>query len=136
MVEDIIAGMFGVGAAAFVGAFLIGAILIGIAIYVYTALALMKIADKYNHPYPWVAWIPIANMALLLQLGGFHWAWIFLIVIPYIGAFVLAILTVVALFKITEKIGVVPAWTAILTIIPFFGNIWMLVLLGLLAWKD
>src|SRR3989338_6390062 len=58
---------------------------IGIAVYVYGALALMTIATKLQHPYPWLAWIPFANFALILQLGGFHWGWIFLVFIPFLG---------------------------------------------------
>jgi len=50
------------------------AIIIGAALYVYSALALMTIGKKLGHQYPWLAWIPYANFAMVLQLGGFHWA--------------------------------------------------------------
>ncbi|MBD3247319.1 hypothetical protein GF378_01735, partial [Candidatus Pacearchaeota archaeon] len=55
------------------------ALLISLAGYIYFAFAWMTIAKKLKHKYAWLAWIPIANIALVLQLGGFHWAWVFLI---------------------------------------------------------
>jgi len=60
-------------------------VVLGIAVYTYTALTLMTIAKKLGHKYAWLAWIPFASMALVLQLGNFHWAWVFLILIPIAG---------------------------------------------------
>src|SRR3989338_2544563 len=74
---------------------------IGIAVYVYGALALMTIATKLQHPYPWLAWIPFANFALILQLGGFHWGWIFLVLIPILGWIALAVLGIVSISRFT-----------------------------------
>ena len=48
-----------------------------VAVYVYHALAWMTIARKLKYKRAWLAWIPIANIAMILQLGGFHWAWYF-----------------------------------------------------------
>lgn len=44
--------------------------LIGIGLYVIMGLGLMKMAQKVGHPYPWLAWIPVANMFLFAHLAG------------------------------------------------------------------
>lgn len=45
------------------------AVLILIVLYVYTAWALMDIAKKTKTPYPWLAWIPVANLFLMLMIA-------------------------------------------------------------------
>ena len=62
-------GLLG-GAIAAVGIML--AVILGLALYVYSSLAWYTIAQKLKHKHPWIAWIPFANVALVLQLGGFH----------------------------------------------------------------
>jgi hypothetical protein len=39
------------------------------AIYIYMSMALMTIATKTNTPNGWLAWIPIANIFLMLQIA-------------------------------------------------------------------
>jgi len=129
------------GADAFLGGMLGGlivlgitlAILLGIAIYVYFALAWQTTAKKLKHKHPWLAWIPIANFALILQLGGFHWAWVFLILIPILGWIALFVLGIIATWRILEK-RKYPGWFSLAIIIPEVGGILYLILIGFLAW--
>src|SRR3989344_2468192 len=79
--DALIGGTFG----ALVALGIMIAVLIFLALYVYFAFAWMTIARKLKYKYPWLAWIPFANIAMILQLGGFHWAWVFLILIPFAG---------------------------------------------------
>src|SRR3989344_2761060 len=79
------------------------AFLIIIALYIYNALAWYSIAKKLKYKYPWLAWIPIANISMILQMGGFHWAWVFLIVIPIIGWIALGIMMIIATWRIFER---------------------------------
>ena len=62
-----------------------------IAIYVYSALALMTIAKKTNTPNSWFAWIPILNIYLMMKIADARlWTFIaFLIagLIPIIGSY-------------------------------------------------
>jgi hypothetical protein len=51
--------------------------------YVYTALALMTIATKTNTPNGWLAWIPIANIILMLNIARKPIWWIVLFLIPH-----------------------------------------------------
>jgi len=109
------------------------AVLFGIAIYVYFALAWQTTAKKLKHKAPWLAWIPIANLSLILQLGGFHWAWILLILIPLLGWLALFILLIIATWKIFEK-RKYPGFFSLAIIIPQIGGILYLISIGFLAW--
>lgn len=114
---------------AFIGSYLIFVI----ALYVYWALALMKIAKKTNTDKPWLAWIPIANLYLMTQIAGVPW-WtmllvIFLPIIPILGYLAAISITVWWFWKIAEVRGK-PGWWGILMIIPIVN----LIILGILAW--
>lgn len=110
-------------------------VLIFLAVYVYFAIAWMTIAKKMKYQYPWLAWIPIVNIAMILQLGGFHWAWIFLILIPVLGWLALTVLCIIATWKIFEK-RKYPGWFSLSLIIPEVGLILYLIAIGFVAWKD
>jgi len=135
--------MFGMFAAflAFLQVFIWVAIILSIAIYVYTSLALYNIGKKLNYSNPWLAWIPVANIAMILQLGDFHWALVFLLLIPIFGWLAIAILGIIAFWKICVKRNY-PGWLSLIglgTIIPIIGFlavIAQLIILGLVAWKD
>jgi len=106
-----------------------------IALYVYFAFAWMTIADKLKYKKSWLAWIPIANFAMILQLGGFHWAWIFLLLVPFLGIIAVAVLMIIATWKVFEK-RKYPGWFSLSVIIPQVGSILYLVAIGFVAWKD
>lgn len=115
--------------------------IVGVILYVYYSLALQTIAKKLKHKYPWLAWIPGANIALVLQLGGFHWALVFLMLIPVLGWIAIGVLSVIAFWRIFVK-RKYPGWFSLIplaSIIPFVGflaTIATLVIIGLVAWKD
>jgi len=111
------------------------AILVFTALYVYFALAWMTIAKKLKYKNSWLAWIPIANIAMMLQLGGFHWAWIFLILVPFLGWVALAVLVIIATWRIFEK-RKYPGWFSLAIILPEIGGVLSLIILGFVAWKD
>jgi len=117
------------------------AIIVGIALYVYIALALQTIGKKLKYKNSWLAWIPIANYAMILELGGFHWAWIFLLLVPFLGWAAIAVLEIISLWRIFEK-RKYPGWLVlvlILSVIPIIGflaGIAYLIILGMVAWKD
>lgn len=129
------------GLAAFFSALLWLGILIVILLYVYTSLTLYTIGKKLGYKYPWLAWIPGANIAMLLQIGGFPWALVFLLLIPILGWIAVAVLGYIALWRIYEK-RKYPGWLSlisIVSIIPFLGIAAMLahlIIIGIVAWKD
>jgi len=106
-----------------------------LALYVYSSLAWYTIAKKLNYKYPWLAWIPIVNIVLALELGGFHWAWIFLIFIPILGWIALFIILIIAKWYIYEKRNY-PGWFSLAILIPKIGFMLYLVAIGFIAWQD
>ncbi len=131
------AGGFMAFIAAFFAIFLVSVIVL----YIYTSIVWMTIFRKIEYKYPWIAWIPIANVAGILQAGGFHWAWIFLILVPVLGWIAIFVLAIIATWRIYEK-RKYPGWLALIPIagiIPFINwiaAIGNLVVLGLVAWAD
>lgn len=111
------------------------AILFALGLYIYFALAWKTIADKLKYKKSWLAWIPIANLAMILQLGGFSWAWIFLILIPIVGWLVLFILGIIATWRIFER-RKYPGWFSLSLIIPQVGGLLYLIAIGFVAWAD
>ena len=127
-------------AALLLGLTLLAMVLV-LAFYIYTSLALMTIGKKLKYKYPWLAWIPVANMAMILQMGGFSWLWVFLIIVPALGWLALGVFCIIALWRIFEK-RKYPGWLALVPLlgfIPMLGalaSIAFLVVLGVVAWKD
>ena len=111
------------------------AIVIVLALYIYFAMAWMTIANKLKYKRAWLAWIPIANVAMILQLGGFNWLWIFLILIPILGWIALAVLAIIATWRIFEKRNY-PGWFSLSMIIPEVGGILYMIAIGFVAWSD
>lgn len=114
---------------------IIALIILLAAVYIYAAWSWYTIARKLKHKTPWLAWIPFANIALMLQLGGFHWAWVFLLLIPIAGWIALYVLVIIATWRIFSRRGY-PGWFSISLAIPKVGVILYLVALGFVAWKD
>ena len=120
---------------------LLAVLSLGAGSYIYTSLALMTIAKKLSHPRPWLAWIPFANTALILQMGGFHWAWVFLFLVPFAGWTVLIALSTISMWRVFEKRNY-PGALALFQLggfIPYISlllTLTFLILLGFVAWKD
>jgi len=98
-----------------------------VAMYVYCALAIQTIAQKTHTENPWLAWIPIINIVLLLNIAKKPVWWIILFLIPLVGI-VIAVLVWMAVAEARNK----PNWWGILIIIPGVG----LIVPGYLAWSD
>ena len=109
--------------------------------YVYVALTMMFTAKRLKVNEAWLAWNPVGNVYLLSQMAKMDWWPILLILgvgIPFIGwAFSLALFGFVIAwtYKVCEARRR-PGWWALLTLIPFFGWIWMFVMWGILAWGE
>lgn len=112
---------------AFAGAFMLVFLVFFGALYVYMALALSTIAKKTNTENPWLAWIPIANIILMLNIAKKPIWWIILFIIPIVGL-VIAIIVWMAIAEARGK----PNWWGILLIVPLVG----LIVPGYLAWAD
>ena len=62
------------------------------AMYVYIALAVKTIAEKTNTENPWLAWIPIANFVLLLNIARKPIWWIVLLLIPLVNIIIIVMI--------------------------------------------
>ncbi|MBU2561550.1 MAG: hypothetical protein KKD17_04580 [Nanoarchaeota archaeon] len=139
--DMLLAAMGGGALLAFIGAFFIVFVMIFLALYVYTSLAVMTIGQKLKYKYPWLAWIPFANLSMILQMGKFHWAWVFLMLVPVLGWIALAVMLFVATWRIYEK-RKYPGWLALIPLagfVPVVGglaSIAHLIIMGFVAWKD
>ena len=112
---------------AFMGGFLIVILLIAVAFYVYSALALQTIAQKTNTENGWLAWIPIANLFLMVMIAKKPAWWILLCFIPFANLVILILLWM----AIAEARGK-PNWWGIMLLVPVVN----IVVPGYLAWSD
>ena len=109
------------------GAFILVFLIIALVFYVFHALALQAIAQKTHTENPWLAWIPIANLVLMLNIAKKPIWWIILCFVPLVNI----VIIVMIWMAIAEARGK-PNWWGILMIVPVVG----FVALGYLAWGD
>ena len=102
-------------------------LLIGLAVYVYFALAIQTIAKKTNTENAWLAWIPILNIILLLNIAKKPLWWIILCLIPIVNI----VIMIIVWMAVAEARGK-PNWWGILMIVPVVN----LIVPGYLAWAD
>ncbi len=98
--------------------------LIFLAIYVYYAYSLQVMAKKLGLSNLWMAWVPIANTFLLLQIAGKPMWWFILFLIPFINFIVL----IVVMIAVSKRMGKSTALGVVVAIIPL--------LIGLLAFGE
>jgi hypothetical protein len=113
--------------AALAGTMLMFVVVLCLAGYVYMALALQTIATKTSTENAWLAWIPIANIFLMLNVAKKPLWWFVLFLVPIVNI-VIAIMVWMAVAEARHK----PNWWGILTIVPGVN----LVVPGYLAWSD
>jgi hypothetical protein len=80
----------------------------------------------------WLAFIPIANVYLMTQIGGVSGLWtigLLAVFVPVIGAYAVGVLTVFLWWKVCEKLHR-PGWWGILMLVPILN----FVMMGVLAW--
>ena len=114
-------------AAALAGTMLMFLFFVFVVGYVYMALALQTIATKTSTPNEWLAWVPIANVFLMLQIAKKPLWWFILFLIPLVNI-VIAIMVWMGIAEARQK----PNWWGILMIVPIAN----LVVPGYLAWAD
>ena len=117
-------------------------LIIVLIVYIYTAIVTQALAKKLNHPKPWMAWIPIANIVQLWQISGTpQWTLICYFIsigvaaIPILGGFLAIGASVIGVYwywTICEKLHR-PNWWSIFAAICL--PVW-LVMMGIMAWSD
>lgn len=110
--------------------------------YVYLSLVTMRLAKKIGMARPWLAWIPVANFYLYSRMAGMHWWPVLLLaglLVPGVWfkmlcLVVFMVFNLIWFWKIFIKVNQ-PGWWALMPIIPVFGWLIFLVLLGVAAWS-
>ncbi len=92
--------------------------LVGIAIYILTAIPLMKIANSRGYK-GWLAWIPIISFILILKIAGKPTWWIILLIIPIVNI----IIAIIAYINFFKNIGESPLWTLAVFLLPIISPI-------------
>ncbi|MBU0977147.1 MAG: hypothetical protein KKD18_01910 [Nanoarchaeota archaeon] len=114
---------------------------IAIITYIYISIAAMALAKKTGTKHGWLAWIPFANFYLYSKMAGMHWWPIFLLVgmfIPNLDIFALVAFTIfnfIWFWKILDKVNK-PGWWVLFNIVPGFGWLIFLILLGVATWSE
>jgi hypothetical protein len=102
-------------------------IIVFLAVYAYAALAVQTIARKTDTPNDWFAWIPIANLFLMLAIAKKPLWWFVLLLIPLVNV----VITIIIWMGIAEARNK-PSWWGILMLIPGVS----LIVPGYLAWSE
>jgi uncharacterized membrane protein YoaK (UPF0700 family) len=100
---------------------------VSILVYLFVAFCLYTIAKKTNTQYPWLAFIPFANIVLACQIAGKPWWWVFLFLIPIVNI----VLGIIVMWKICERRNK-PGWLGILIIVPVVN----IIVLAIVAFVD
>jgi hypothetical protein len=109
------------------GIMLMFVLVLGLGSYIYLSLALQTIANKTATANAWLAWIPIANLFLLLSVAKKPLWWFLLFLIPLVNLIIL-IMVWMAVAEARHK----PNWWGILLIVPVVN----IIVPGYLAWAD
>jgi len=102
-------------------------LVIGLAAYVYIALAVQTIANKTHTENAWMAWIPIIHYLLMVNIAKKPIWWFILCLIPLVNIVIL----IIVWMGMAEARGK-PSWWGILLIVPLVG----IIVPGYLAWAD
>ncbi len=89
-------------------------------VYIYFCLCLQFIAVKTDTKYPWLAWIPLANIFLMCSIGKIRFWWILLLLVPIVNV----IVDFFMWFKVIKARNK-PGWLLILMILPLINYIVM-----------
>jgi hypothetical protein len=96
-------------------------ILFWIALYVFGALCLMRMADKLGVENSWFAFIPFLNIWLMCQMGDRDNTWfIIMLITSFCCGIVALVMMILIMMDVAEKLGF-ENWWGILLIIPIFN---------------
>lgn len=90
-------------------------VLIGLLVYVVTAIALWKMAERTKEEPKWFAIVPILNIVLLLKLARKPMWWLILFLIPIVNIVVL----IAATMALCERFGLNKWWGLVAVLSPF-----------------
>ncbi len=97
--------------------------ILGLLAYIFFCYCVFRIAKKLDIPAPWLAFIPIINIWIIVSCAGKPWWWILLLFIPFINI----IVGIILWMSITENLGR-NKWLGLLMIVPVINFIFLAML--------
>lgn len=110
---------------ALVDKILVFASIFGLVVYVFSSFCLMKIADKLSIPNSWLAWIPIAQIWVMVRAAGKPGWWLILFFVPLVN-FVIGL---IVLFALPTSLGK----SSLYGLLPFIPVLGIFLYFGLLT---
>lgn len=117
----------GAAGAGLLAGILLFELILGAVGYIYVALALQTIANKTNTANAWLAWIPLVNIFLMVNIAQKPGWWFILCLIPFVNI----VMFIIIWMAIAERRGK-PSWWGIMLIVPVMN----IIMPGYLAWSD
>lgn len=106
--------------------FLMFWLIFAVALYVVSALCLMRIYKKAGIEQPWAAWVPIYNSWKLLEIGGQQGFWAILALIPIVNI-VSAVMLWISMYNVGLKLGKEGVFVLLAIFLPLIWLIWLAV---------
>ncbi len=78
-----------------------GIVIFAIVSYLFIAYCLYRIAKKFDMEYPWLAFIPFANLWLMAKMAGYGGGWFLLFIVPFANI----VFVVIVWWKIAGFLG-------------------------------
>lgn len=97
----------------------------GLVVYVFSCFCMMKIADKLEIPNSWLAWIPIAQIWVMVRAAGKPGWWLILFFVPFVNF----VISLIVLFTIPTSLGK----SSLYGLLPFIPVLGVFLYFGLLA---
>lgn len=97
-------------------------LVIGLALYVFMAICMMKIFKKAGRQDAWAAWIPIYNMFVYYEVAGRPGWWAFLGFIPIVGGLISIITIIIGSIDMAKSFGKSEGFGWLLALIPIVGQ--------------
>ena len=95
----------GFAGAAIAGTMMMFFLVFAVGMYIYVALALQTIANKTGTLNAWLAWIPIANIILMLNIARKPLWWFVLCLIPVVNLVMIVIIWMGVAEAVTNRTG-------------------------------
>jgi len=99
------------------------ALLVGLAVWVVTAIAMMRFFRKVGVE-GWIAWIPIYNQWKFLEVGGHNGALALLSLVP-VGSYVVLVFQIIGMHRVGIAFGKDASFLVLGIFLPF---VWMFLL--------
>ncbi|MBP9738782.1 hypothetical protein KBD20_03775 [Candidatus Saccharibacteria bacterium] len=97
------------------------ALVIGLLLYIFISVCLMKIFKKAGRKDAWAAFIPLYNMYVFFEVAGRPGWWAFLSLIPMVGGVAAVITQIIGSLDMAKSFGKSTGYGIVLALFPLIG---------------